>query len=200
MDEDKLIVRLRAIEALHAGATTDGEKAAAEAARERILLRLTRIVREDPPMEYRFTMSDAWSRKVFVALLRRYGIEPYRYRRQRHTTVMAKVSKRFVDETLWPEFQEFSSTLRSYISEVTERVVHEVLHKDTSDARSVAEDEPIAVADRGFAPSPPPPPPPASKPPVSPPVPPPKQPAPPLDPYAPCPCGSGKKYKWCCKG
>ncbi len=21
-----------------------------------------------------------------------------------------------------------------------------------------------------------------------------------IDPYAPCPCGSGKKYKWCCRG
>jgi uncharacterized protein YecA (UPF0149 family) len=20
-----------------------------------------------------------------------------------------------------------------------------------------------------------------------------------IDPYAPCPCGSGKKYKWCCR-
>ncbi|MFH0901602.1 MAG: SEC-C metal-binding domain-containing protein [Pseudomonadota bacterium] len=21
-----------------------------------------------------------------------------------------------------------------------------------------------------------------------------------VDGYAPCPCGSGKKYKWCCRG
>ncbi len=44
-------------------------------------------------------MGDMWSRKVFVALLRRYGIRPYRYKRQRYTTVMAKVSKKFVDRT-----------------------------------------------------------------------------------------------------
>jgi hypothetical protein len=193
MDEAKLIARIKAIEALHAGATTAGEKAAAEAARERILARLATLVREDPPIEYRFTMADAWSRKVLVALLRRYGITPYRYHRQRHTTVMARVSKRFVAETLWPEFEELAATLRSYLSEVTDRVVHEALHKDTSDAASVAEDEPIATATRGFTPSEPAP----AQPPAPPPAP--QKPASPTDPYSPCPCGSGSKYKWCCK-
>jgi hypothetical protein len=56
-----------------------------------------------------------WSRKVFVALLRRYDIKPFRYYRQRHTTVMANVPKTFVDETLWPEFQELNKILQSYI-------------------------------------------------------------------------------------
>ena len=88
-------------------------------------------------MEYRFSMEDLWSRKVFVALLRRYDITPYRYKRQRHTTVMARVSERFVDETLWPEFQEFSGTLARYLSEVTERVVAEVIFEDSSDAEVV---------------------------------------------------------------
>jgi hypothetical protein len=82
-------------------------------------------------------MADMWSRKVFVALLRRYGIRPYRYSGQRYTTVMAKVSRRFVDETLWPEFQEFSETLNSYLSDVTDRVVQQVIHQDSSEAEVV---------------------------------------------------------------
>lgn len=57
-------------------------------------------------------MPDMWSRRVFVALLRRHGLRPYRYSRQRRTTVMASVSKRFVDETLWPQYKAFSGTLR----------------------------------------------------------------------------------------
>jgi hypothetical protein len=84
-------------------------------------------------------MSDLWSRKVFVSLLRRYGIRPYRYSRQRNTTVMAKVPRRFVNETLWPEFQEISKMLRAYLSEVTERVVQQVLHSDSSEAEVVEE-------------------------------------------------------------
>jgi hypothetical protein len=82
-------------------------------------------------------MGDMWSRKVFVSLLRRYGVQPYRYRRQRHTTVMARVSKRFVDETLWPEFLGISDILANYLSDVTDRVIHQVLHKDSSEAEVI---------------------------------------------------------------
>ncbi|MDQ7086339.1 MAG: hypothetical protein Q9Q13_00105 [Acidobacteriota bacterium] len=137
MDETRLIEKLRRIEALFAGATTEGEKIAAGRARERILERLKHWEREDPPVEYRFSMSDIWSRKVFVALLRRYGLQPYRYSGQRHTTVMVRASRRFIDETLWPEFQELSRTLRSYLSEVTDRVVQQVIHQDSSEAEVV---------------------------------------------------------------
>jgi hypothetical protein len=139
VDEAKLIEKLRLIEALFAGAKTEGEKDAAERARQRILERLRTVERADPPVEYRFGMGDMWQRRVFTALLRRYGIKPYRYSGQRYTTVMARVSKRFVDETLWPEFEELSRTLQSYLSEITERVVSEVIHRDSSEAEVVEE-------------------------------------------------------------
>jgi len=134
VDEARLIEKLRLVEALFAGAATDGERAAAESAKQRILKRLSFWERETPPVEYKFSLGDAWSRKVFVALLRRYGIRPYRYRRQRHTTVMASISKKFVDETLWPEFQEIGGTLQTYLADVTDRVISQVIHKDSSEA------------------------------------------------------------------
>ena len=137
MDEARHIDRLRLIEALFSGATTEGEKVAAERARDRILERLKLWEKEDPPIEYRFSMADMWSRKVFLALLRRYGIRPYRYGGQRYTTVMARVSRRFVDETLWPEFQQISEILRSYLSDVTDRVVQQVIHQDSSEAEVI---------------------------------------------------------------
>ena len=65
----------------------------------------------DPPIEYKFTLNNTWSRMLFVALLRRYEIRPYRYYRQRHNTVMARVSKGFVNKTLWPEFVELDREL-----------------------------------------------------------------------------------------
>jgi hypothetical protein len=134
MDEAKLIEKLRLIEALFSGAKTEGEKDAADRARQRILERLKTIEQADPPVEFKFTLHDMWQRKVFMALLRRYGIKPYRYRGQRHTTVMARVPNRFVDETLWPEFMELSKTLRNYLSDVTERIVSEVICRDSSEA------------------------------------------------------------------
>lgn len=145
MDEARLIEKLRAIEALFAGATTPGEQAAAGQARETIRARLESILPKDPPMEYRFSLADLWSRKVFVALLRRYDIQPYRLRGQRHTTVMAKVSKSFVDDTLWPEYLQLSETLRVYLGEVTERVVKQVLHEDSSEAEEVREPKPLSA-------------------------------------------------------
>ena len=137
MNEKKLINKLRLIEALIAGAATKGEQIVEGYPRERILERLRLLEKEEPQDEYRFSTGDMWSRKVFVALLRRYGIKPYRYHRQRHTTVMARVSKRFVDETLWPEFLKVSETLHTYLSEITNRVVSQVIHPNSSKAEVV---------------------------------------------------------------
>jgi hypothetical protein len=142
VDEKRLIEKLRAIEALFAGATTDGERVAAQEARGRIRRRLQETSQAEPSIEHRFKLADDWSRRVFLALLRRYGISPYRYRRQRRTTVMARAPKRFVDETLWPEFEQVSSTLRSHLQDITDRIVAEVIHGDISEA---AECEPESL-------------------------------------------------------
>lgn len=48
MDEASLLEKLRRIEALFAGATTQGEKIAASEARRRIQLRLELLEKEDP--------------------------------------------------------------------------------------------------------------------------------------------------------
>lgn len=139
IDEQKLIEKLRGVERLHAGAATPGERVAAANALDRIRQRLAATALVDPPVEYQFSMPDLWSRKLFVALLRRYDIRPYRYNRQRYTTVVAKIPKKFLDETLWPEFQELNNTLRQYLEEVTARVVSEGVYADSSEVEVVSE-------------------------------------------------------------
>lgn len=141
IDEQQLIEKLRSIERLHSGATTPGERIAAANALERVRQRLAETAKLDPPVEYQFSMADAWSRRLFVALLRRYDIRPYRYYRQRYTTVMAKVPKRFLDKTLWPEFKELDNTLRQYLEEVTNRVVAEGVYADSSEAEVVSDSQ-----------------------------------------------------------
>ncbi len=135
--EKKLADKLKRIEALFAGATTDGEKIAAEAAIQRIKDKLRKYKIVDPPIEYKFSLTNTWSRRLFVALLRRYGIKPYRLYRQRHTTVMAKVSKTFIDDTLWPEFQELNRALQEHIDEITTRVISEAIFANSSEAEEV---------------------------------------------------------------
>ncbi len=133
-DHQRLIEKLKRIETLFAdGAATPGEKAAAGEARERIRQRLAQFVQSDPPVEYNFALRNPWSHRLFVALLRRYNIHPYRYARQRYTTVMARLPARFVRETLWPEFVELDRTLQSYLTEQTNRVIAESINQDTSD-------------------------------------------------------------------
>lgn len=133
-EEERLVEKLRRIEALFARPGTEGERLAAGRARERILTRLREVEKEDPAVEYRFSLSDQWTRRLFIALLRRYGIEPYRYHGQRRTTVMALVSQKFVRETLWPEFEALQSTLADYFDAFTSRVIVEALDADLRDA------------------------------------------------------------------
>ena len=86
--KSQLREKLRKIEALFAGAGTAGERLAAEAALERVRARFAELSQQDPSIEMQFSMPDQWSRHLFLALCRRYGMRPYRYYRQRRNTVM----------------------------------------------------------------------------------------------------------------
>lgn len=130
-DEQRLIEKLHRIEALFARAASAGEKAAAAGAAERIRRRLEEVAQQDPPVEYRFTVADGWSRQLLVALMHRYGVHPYRYPNQRRTTVMAKVSRKFAEETLWPAFQEISRTLQAHLAEITTRIIAQAISPDS---------------------------------------------------------------------
>jgi hypothetical protein len=135
----RLREKLRKIEALFAGAGTEGERLAAEAALARVRARLADIERSEKPTEFQFSVPDTWSRHLFLALCRRYGISPYRYPRQRRSTVVLRAPRRFVEDVLWPEFRELDAELRAYLQEVTLRLIREEVYADTSEAPEVAE-------------------------------------------------------------
>ncbi|MCC6719808.1 MAG: hypothetical protein IT555_18155 [Acetobacteraceae bacterium] len=135
--EDDLLARLRKIEALMAGAGTAGEREAAGAALQRVKARLAEQTQRDPPVELQFSMSDTWSRQLFVALCRRYGLKPYRYPRQKRTTVMVRVPRGFNDMVLWPEFMELDRALVAHLQDVTTRIIRGAVHTDTSEAEEV---------------------------------------------------------------
>jgi hypothetical protein len=137
--ESQLRDKLRKIEALFAGAGTSGERLAAEAALERVRARLTELRRQDPAAELQISLSDQWSRRLFLALCRRYGLEPYRYHRQRRTTLMVRAPRLFFDQVLWPEFSELDRALQAYLHEVTLRVIREDVYADASEAQEVPE-------------------------------------------------------------
>jgi hypothetical protein len=75
-EEQQLIAKLRKIEALFARPGTEGERRAAEDASNRIRARLNALEETEPALEFRFSLADAWSRSLFIAVLRRHGLRP----------------------------------------------------------------------------------------------------------------------------
>ncbi|CAH2599546.1 conserved protein of unknown function [Rhodovastum atsumiense] len=133
-DAEALRERLRKIEALFAGAGTAGERDAAAAAAARIRARLATAARSEKPVEIRLSVPDQWARQLLIALCRRYGLEPFRYRRMHRQTLVVRAPQRFVEDLLWPEFQELSAALTEYLQQVTSRVIREEVHGDLRDA------------------------------------------------------------------
>jgi hypothetical protein len=138
-DEAEIREKLRKIEALYARAGSEGERLAAKAAAERIRTRLGEAQESRALVEMQFSLSNQWSRQLFVALCRRYGLEPFRYKRQRHTTVMLKAPEAFIHDTLWPQFQQLNEVLTQYIADITARLIHDEVYADTGEAREVDE-------------------------------------------------------------
>ena len=135
--EGRLRERLRKIEALFAGAATPGEKSAAGAAAERIRMRLNEIERRERPIEMRFSLPDPWSRQMFIALCRRYGLRPYRYPRMKRQSIIVRAPRSFLDDILWPEFAQINEALLDYLAAVTDKVIREEVFGRTSDADEV---------------------------------------------------------------
>ena len=88
----------------------------------------------EQPTEFQFTLPDQWQRRLFSALCRRYDLAPYRYKRQRYTTVMVRVPKSFVDNTLWPEYQQLKAALDEYLNDATDRIIREEVYRDAGEA------------------------------------------------------------------
>jgi tRNA nucleotidyltransferase (CCA-adding enzyme) len=131
MTEQQLREQLRKISALYEGATTPGERSAAAAAIERVKKAIAAIAFTEPPSEFQFMLPDLWQRRLFSALCRRYGLEPFRYKRQRYTTVVVRAPKSFVDRTLWPEYQQLREALNRYLNDATDRIIRDEVCGDS---------------------------------------------------------------------
>lgn len=132
--EQELREKLRKISALFEGATTAGERSAAAAAIERVKQALAALGKTEPATEYRFSIPDQWQRRLFMALCRRYGLAPFRYKGQRYSTLNVRAPRTFLDKTLWPEYRELKDALNEYLNEATERIIREEVFGDAREA------------------------------------------------------------------
>ena len=108
-----LVDKIRKIEALIAGAKSDGERRAAEFAKQRLAEKIAA-----QPLEYTFPAPNGWKKKLFVAVCKKYGLSTYRYKRQKYTTTMVRVGKSFMDQVLFPDFRRYADTFDQLASEI----------------------------------------------------------------------------------
>ena len=132
--EQELRQKLRKIAALFEGAPTPGERDAAAAAIDRIRAVLSAAGRTEKTIEMNFRLPDRWNRRLFTALCRRYGLKPYRYPRQRYSTVVLRAPASFINGTLWPEFLQIKTALDEYLHEATERIIREEVFGNSEEA------------------------------------------------------------------
>jgi hypothetical protein len=132
--EGTLLEKLRKIEALYAGTKVDGEREAARRAAERIRARLAELRGREHDEELLYRLPDPWKRRLFVALCRRYGLEPFRESRRRYSTIQVRAPRTFHERTLWPEFLALSEELHAHLDELTQRVIREAIDEDVSEA------------------------------------------------------------------
>jgi hypothetical protein len=129
--------RLAKLEALFARGATEGERAAAGAAMERLQARLDlgkSAARAEPEIELQYSLPDVWALRLFIALCRKAGVRPYRYARQRRTTVMVRVRQSEFERTVMAEFNALHRALTETFGEIVEHLIADAMHGDGDDS------------------------------------------------------------------
>ena len=135
VDDKELREKLAKVEALFRRAGSPGERAAAEAAMDRLDGRLRgRHHQDGPEMELQFSLPDHWSVRLFVAVCRKHGLRPFRYPRQRRTTVMVRARERRFNRVVWAEFSRLQTELEIYFEDVTDYLITRAMGSDGDDS------------------------------------------------------------------
>ena len=142
-DFNRLIDKLLKIQNLYDRPGSEGEKLAAFAAMTKIKDKIGAMgysePREEPkeePIEYTFSHTNEWSKSLLEGLLRKYNISSYRYKRQKRTTVTARVRKSFCETVLWPEFKELNKELRAHLDKYAQEIITRVIHGTETSRKS----------------------------------------------------------------
>jgi len=127
--------KLAKLERLFARGATPGERAAAGAARDRLQARLELEATNDsePEIELQYSLPDVWSVRIFVALCRKHGVRPYRYPRQRRTTVMIRVRQASFERTVAAEFRALYREVTAYFDETVNHLIADAMKSDGDD-------------------------------------------------------------------
>jgi hypothetical protein len=113
--------KIRKIEALIAGAKSDGERQAAKFAKARLQKKVVA-----KPVEFAVRLRSLWEKKLFTAICNKHGLRTYRFKGQKHTTAMVRLSKSFMDEVLWPEYKKYAKILDKLTNEILSDLISQI--------------------------------------------------------------------------
>lgn len=133
MDPEALAKKIRKIEALIAGAKSEGERQAAELAKLRLKSKIP-----EQPIEYAVSLGSAWEKRLFVALCCKHNLQTYRYPRQKYTTARVRVTKSFIDQILWPEYKRYGALFE----ELANGIIQDLISK----IHQVSENDEVVIA------------------------------------------------------
>lgn len=130
--------KIRKIEALIAGAKSDGERQAAEFAKQRLQDKIAA-----QPIEYTVRLDSRWKKKLFLAICSKHGLKTYRYMRQKYTTTMVLVAKPFMDLILWPEYHKYATILDKLTEEISTDLISKIHLVKEEDETVIAGELPV---------------------------------------------------------
>ena len=121
--------KIKKIEALILNTNVEGERQAAMAAKKRLLENVPAVLPQHAQaIEFTLTTGSDWNKQLVLALCGKYQLRPYRYYRQKYTTVMVRCNKTFMDKVFWPEYLEYSQLLSTLVQEITTDLIAKI-HK-----------------------------------------------------------------------
>jgi hypothetical protein len=133
MSSEKLLrEKLRKIEAVLARPGTQGERQAAEEARDRVRTKLAELQPDAPSAEFQISVPDLYSCALFFWLCRKYRVNLYRYPRQRQTTIVFRTSAR-IHGMLSLEFAELEAELLARLKKVANKFILERVSANNGD-------------------------------------------------------------------
>lgn len=141
MDDATALDRMRTLEARFLGLCSGTDLAAIHAGVERLRVQLAETRSRERDEVFTTSIPDPCARAVFLALCRRYGLNPHRHARQRRATVVVAAPPSFYEGVLWPEFQALSDVLYDSFLSLTTRALQEVLAVRGDEAVTVERDE-----------------------------------------------------------
>jgi hypothetical protein len=117
--------KLAKVEALLQRAASEGERQAAQLAKERILGKIS-VLHNNRPLEYKISLDSPWKKRLFGTLCAKHGYKTYRYIRQKRTTVQVMIAKNMMEEVLWPEFLRYAKILEELVEEILKDLTHKI--------------------------------------------------------------------------